>query len=160
MPQLSTRTLKERKMQEELREKEIQQVFCSRNKALENSKRDKKQKKKSADELLSLLDLNGIEGKTLRPVNTFIPRSHNLDKQLAGLLNHMFARYHVPVFLYQACLKNSDDPFNCMGEMYRQWFVTLAQGGSFPKLVRGLLTSKEAFLFLSAPATNRIHENV
>src|SRR5262249_51347548 len=45
-------------------------------------------------------------------------------------------------------------------EMYRHWFVTLAQGGSFPKLVRGYLTSKEAFVFLSAPAANRIHENV
>src|SRR5205085_4510450 len=43
---------------------------------------------------------------------------------------------------------------------YREWFVTLAQGGSFSKLVKGFMTSKEAFLFLSAPAENRIHENV
>ena len=59
-----------------------------------------------------------------------------------GLLNHLFVRYPVPAFLYQACLKDSADPFKDKQEIYRQWFVTLAQGGSFPKLVKGCLTSE------------------
>src|ERR1041385_7624217 len=76
-----------------------------------------------------------------------------------GLLNHLYVRYPVPPFLYQACIR-SDAPFSDWHAMYRQWFITLAQGGSFSKLVKGFLTSKEAFVFLSAPATHHIHENV
>ncbi len=78
---------------------------------------------------------------------------------MIGLVNHMFVRYPVPYFLYQACLPG-DENFAFMKEVYRQWFVTLAQGGSFSKLVKGLMTSKEAFVFLNAPSTNHIHENV
>lgn len=160
MPRLAALPLKERKQQEALQEQKIQHALASRNKALESGKRDKKQKKKTVGELFQLICIHGIEGQALRPVNTYVPKSYNLDKQVIGLLNHMFVQYPVPAFLYRACLKDSSDPFDCMRELYLQWFVTLAQGGSFPKLVKYFLTSKEAFLFLSAPAANRIHENV
>ncbi len=143
-----------------MREQTIQTALASRSKILESGKRDKKQKKKSVGELLGLLTCCGIEAATLRPANAYVPKSYNLDRQLTGLLNHLFVRCSTPAFLYQACLKNSGDPFQDKQAMYRQWFVTLAQGGSFPKLVKGLMTSKEAFVFLSAPVTNRIHENV
>ena len=87
---------------------------------------------------------------------------------MAGLLNHMFVRYSVPPFLYQACFKASKEPSNALSndpfkekqELFRKWFVTLAQGGSFPKLVKPYMTSKESSVFLAAPETNRIHENV
>src|SRR5579871_7037070 len=107
MPQFPALTLKERKKQEESREKQIQQVFASRNKALENSKREKQQKKKSVGELFGLLNFCGIEGAALRPANTYQSKSHNLDRQVMGLLNHMFVRYPVPAFLYQACFRNT-----------------------------------------------------
>jgi hypothetical protein len=160
MPQSGVLTLKERKKLEQQREQQILRVFHSRKKALENSKRDKQQRKKAVGELLCLLNFCSIEGRMLRPAYTYIPKSYNLDKQLVGLLNHIFVRYPVPAFLYQACLKDNGDPFKSKQELYQQWFVVLAQGGSFPKLVKWFMTSKEAFLFLSAPATNRIHENV
>jgi hypothetical protein len=160
MPRFPIPSLKARKMQEEQREQAIQRALASRSKALESSKRDKKQKKKSVGELLSLMNLSGIEGTALRPINTYIPKSYNLDRQLVGLLNHLFVRYPVPDFLFQACIKDGSDPFKDRQEIYRHWFVTLAQGGSFPKLVKGYMTSKEAYLFLSAPTANRIHENV
>src|ERR1700722_15542184 len=102
MAQLPKTTLKERKMREERREKDIQRALYDRNKALENSKRDKKQRKKSAGELLCLLNTCGIDGCALQTATTYVPRSHNLDRQLMGLLNHLFARYSVPAFLYQA----------------------------------------------------------
>lgn len=147
-------------MQEALRDQKIEQALSGRSKALENSKRDKQQKKKSVGALFSLLNCFGIEGAALRSASTYIPKSHNLDKQVMGLLNHMFVRYPVPAFLYRACVKDGSDPFQDKQEIYRQWFVTLAQGGSFPKRVKGVMTGKEAFVFLSAPASRRIHENV
>ncbi|HZT41559.1 MAG TPA: PcfJ domain-containing protein [Chthonomonadaceae bacterium] len=160
MRQFNARTLKERKELEQQREQRILRALKDRGKVLENVKREKKQKKKSLGELLMLLNLCSIEGHTLRPIDAYVPRSHNLEKQLIGLLNHLFVRYPVPAFLYQACLTASEDPFKCMHEMYRQWFVTLAQGGSFSKFVKGFMTSREAFAFLSAPAGHHIHENV
>jgi hypothetical protein len=161
MPRIPVTPLKERKAQEALREQRILHALTSRDKLLEQGKREKKQKKKTVNDLIPLLHLAGIETKALRPAYTYQPKSHNLDKQLYGLLNHLFVRYPVPTFLYQACLKETQGRERAGDlEMYRQWFVTLAQGGSFPKLVKPYLTGKEAFLFLSAPAGNRIHDNV
>jgi len=159
MAQRLALTLKERKEQEKQRELKIAQALAGRKKVLENAKRDAKQKKKTVGELLSMVKLGGIHGRALRGGDTYIPRSYNLDKQLVGLLNHMYVQYPVPAFLYQACLP-TDDEFEKQHQMYRQWFVTLAQGGSFQKLVKDYLTGREAYVLLSAPASRRIHENV
>ena len=116
-----------------------------------------------------MLSLTGIRYHALRPAETYVPRSHNLDKQLTGLLNHLFVKYPVPDFLYQVCLSDGSktakkprhmDDFTRAQEVYRQWFITLAQGGSFPKAVKGIMTSREACVFLSAPWGRKIHENV
>ena len=160
MPRTQIPPLKARRIQESLREEKIQNALTSRSKLLENGKREKNQTKKTVGELWGWLNTLSIEGQALRPINTYVPKSHNLEKQLRGLLNHLFVRYAVPLFLYDACLKDDTRPFNQKQEIYRKWFVTLAQGGSFPKLVKDFMTSKEAFLFLSAPADKRIHENV
>jgi hypothetical protein len=159
MAKLYGQTLKERKELERLTEQKILHALVSRSKELEQAKREKRQKKKTVGELLSLVNICGIQGRALRPAHEYVPRSYNLDKQVTGLLNHMFARYPVPGFLYQACRK-VEDSFEKRHEMYRQWFVTLAQGGSFPKLVKPYMTGREAFVFLSMPAGGRIHENV
>jgi hypothetical protein len=45
-------------------------------------------------------------------------------------------------------------------ELFHEWFISLTQGGSFPKLVKGIMTSKEAHIFLRAPWYAEIHENV
>jgi hypothetical protein len=159
MAHTMTGTLRERKMREEAREQELLRALNSRKKVLEQVRREKQQKKKSVGQLLEKVRLSGIEGYALRAADTYAPRSHNLERQLTGLLRHMFARYPVPGFLYQCCLP-TDDPFAEMHAVYRMWLIALAQGGSFPKLVKGVMTGREAFLFLSAPAGNRIHENV
>src|SRR5579883_1401470 len=81
----------------------------------------------------------------------------------------MFCRYPVPFFLYRACYRNQagwrqfeslNDEYAFMNDLYRQWFVTVAQGGSLAKSVKGILTSREAHLFLQAPGDNRIRDNV
>lgn len=171
MARTPSQPLKVRKAQEALREQKIEHALVSRDKILERGKREKKQKRKTVNELVPMLCLAGIETKALRPAHTYQPKSYNLDKQLMGLLNHLFVRYSVPAFLYGVCLQaNQPDEANLPRAaknareaerlLYRQWFVTLAQGGSFPKLVKPFMTGKEAFLFLSAPATNSVAANV
>jgi hypothetical protein len=155
------RPLRERKAEEAVRESRIAQSLNGRKRELARRKAEKRQKKKSVAELLGMLQLDGIIGREIRSAQEYVPRSHNLDKQLTGLIQHMYVKYPIPAFAYQACLPAAeDDRFALMQSVYRQWFLTLAQGGSFPKLVRGIMTSKEAAVFLAAPATYRFHENV
>src|SRR5258706_11038395 len=118
-----------------------------------------KGRKRPAAELITMLDLGGIRPMALRPLGAYKPRSTDLLKQLNGLIEHLFVDYSVPTCLYQACLPG-EAPFHFAHEMYRQWLVTIGQGGSFSKLVKPFMTSMEAHLFLSAPAGNRVHENV
>ena len=162
-------TLKERKKQEQETEAKIFAALTCRKKVLAEAKRENRHKKKSVEELLPMLSLKGIRYHALRPAETYVPRSHNLDKQLTGLLNHLFVQYPVPGFLYQVCLSDGSasakkprvmDDFTRVQETYRHWFIILAQGGSFPKAAKGTMTSREACVFLSAPWGRKIHENI
>ncbi len=177
--------LKEKKKKEQEREALILCALAGRKKVLADAKRENKRKKKSVDSLLALLMLKGLSAYKLRPAETYVPKSHNLDRQLTGLINHMFVKYPVPDFMYQVCLAKlpqgqrnagaaQPDPvmLNDMARVqdkndlaraqdtYRCWFITLAQGDSFNKLVKGLMTSREAVTFLPAPAGRKAHENV
>ena len=160
MAHATGQTLQERKAEELRRERRLLDALAGRKKELEKSKLERRQKKKCVGDLLCRVNLHGIEGAALRPAWTYVPRSYNLDRQIAGLVNHMYVRYPVPGFLYRCCRKGTGDPFECMHDMYRMWLVCLAQGGSFPKLVKCVMTSREAYVFLGAPAGNLIHENV
>src|SRR5579872_2899361 len=155
-------TLAERKLKEAVREAEIAAVLAATDKKLEAAKRKKRRKKKSPDELLALLDIAGMSGRELRPSNTYVPASYNLDRQLVGLLNHLFVRYPVPAFMYAACIKPgpTDRRLPCRDDLHKEWFLTIAQGGSFTRAVKGIMTSREAHAFLHAPAANAIHTNV
>ena len=166
-------TLKERKQKEERREAEILRALSGRKKALADAKREGRRKKKNVGELVSLLAMQGLYAHVLRPADQYVPRSHNLDRQLTGLINHLFVQYPVPEFLYQTCLAPAPLPKGAAPARpairddlaraqvtYRQWFVTLAQGGSFPKAVKGVMTSREASVFLRAPWGRKVHENV
>jgi len=160
-------TLKERKKREQEREAKILHALVCRKKSLAEAKRENRRKKKSITDLLPRLALKGISAYILRPAETYIPKSHNLDKQIIGLLNHLFVRYPVPYFMYQVCLANTASiqgrgvsDKDAHAAEYKLWFITLAQGGSFPKAVKGIMTSREAYAFLSAPCQNEIHENV
>jgi len=172
-----TNTIKERQAREQAHEQKILAILASSSKRLDDVKEAKRQKKKSLGELIRLTNFAGIGGNAIRPIEAYIPRSYNLEKQVVGLIDHLYVRYRVPGFLYYACLARPHDaksgkPLDPMldvpqdpfmernGWMYRQWFVTIAQGGSFHKQVRDIMTSREATVFLSAPPDNLIHENV
>src|SRR5260221_13731822 len=92
--------LRERRAMQTQREQQIVYALKSRKRMLASAKRDNRQKKKSVAELLAMLDLRGIEARTLRPANTYVSRSHNLRKQLVGLIDHLFVDFSVPAFMY------------------------------------------------------------
>jgi hypothetical protein len=172
----STTSIKERWERQQAAEARILQVLSSSNKRLEEAREAKRHKKKSLGELLAMTNFTGIEAYALRPIDSYVPKSYNVERQVYALIDHMYVKYKVPGFLYQACLAQPVrtkigtlqpspigvrvDPFANKHWDYRHWFVTIAQGGSFRKKVKDIMTSREAAEFLNAPATNLIHENV
>lgn len=70
-------------------------------------------------------------------------RSYNPEVQDMELLRHLFCKYPVPKFFFEAFA----------GTMFvkTEWFFAVAQGGSFRKYVKDIFTSKEAHLFLQGP---------
>ena len=161
-------TLRERQQEEaEARARQEAALKGSKHR-LQDARRASRHKKKPAEELLGYLEYTALQPHQIRDVAAYRPRSYNLDRQIADLIGHLFVRYPVPGFLYQACIDARkregaapEDPFGYMHDLYRDWFVTLAQGGSFPRAVKGVMTAKEAFEFLSGGDPNRlVHENV
>ena len=131
---------------------------CRGRSCIRRTARDKGRKRPAA-ELVAMLDLDGIRHMTIRPLRTYIPRSTDLRKQLFGLIEHLFVEYSVPQCLYQACIPG-EAPFDFAHGLYREWLVTIAQGGSFRRVAKPYLNSREAHLFMEAPPGNRVHENV
>ena len=159
-------TLKER-LEAEARQRALyESTLKGSKKQLQQERHEKQQKKKPAEHLLPYLLHGELGAYQIRDVGSYKPRSYNLDKQVVALINHLFVRYPVPYFLYQVCLDKDRfkearvDRFDFMYSIYRQWFLTLAQGGSFTKFVKGVMTSKEASLFLKGCPHRLIHENV
>ncbi len=150
--------LKERKT----RELEIEQTYLATlsgsNRRLDEQKREKKHKKKTAQELFERLDVAYISGYIIRPADQYIPKSYNIDRQTVGLIDHLFVKYRVPDFFYKICLNGRFTDAH-IRQTYQRWFIVLAQGGSFRKLVQDVMTSKEAATFLAGPYDD-IHDNV
>ncbi len=160
------KSLKER-MEAEAKQRALYESSLKGSKKQHQRERsEKQQKKKPAEHLLPYLLHKELKAHQIRDVSGYKPRSYNLDKQIVDLINHLFVRYPVPGFLYPVCLDNDThkearaDRFSFMHGIYRQWFITLAQGGSFSKAVKGVMTSKEASLFLKGDPNRFVHENV
>jgi hypothetical protein len=144
------------------REQRIIAVLQNSRERQEEAKQLRKHKRKTADVLLGYLSITNtqLSARCLRDASTYTPRSYNMDKQLVGLIDHLYVKFPVPEFAYQVFRNNKNDQFNCLRDIYQRWFVALSQGESFSKLVKGVMTSKEASQFLKAPADGLIHENV
>ena len=146
--------LQQKKIKEQETEAKILHALTCRKKSLAEAKRLGRRKIKTVAELTAMLSLQGLWRHALRPAETYVPKSHNLDKQLYGLINHLFVQYPVPPFLYAVCFDPRADP------EHKHWFITLAQGGRFPKAVQGVMTSREACAFVTAPNSRTITENI
>lgn len=152
--------LQERLNEHAAREARIARAFDARKSDHATQRDEKRRKRKSTPELWGMLNTLGIDHRAIRPLDDYQPRSYNLDRQLTGLIAHLFVQYPVPRFLAETCLKWPESrPFRANQRLYREWFVTAAQGGSLRKAMKGVLASKEVVLFLKAPH-REVHQNV
>lgn len=153
---MSARTLKEKQQ----RQKEIDEKYFN---ALKTAKKEikvnKKPKKLDINLLASWLVLDITDGHIIRPISTYPNRSYNADKQMQGLIRHLYVKYPTPIFLYEVCKKGYKAKHPEMHADYLLWFLALAQGKSFTKLAKPYMTAKECHYFLSAPY-GEIHNNV
>jgi hypothetical protein len=104
----------------------------------------------------------------------YAARSYNRAKQVIGLIDHLFVRYPVPLFLYRTMLSweglelvfgipalSSPNLGNLPPEAaFRHWFLAVARGESFAKVAKDVFTRKEAHWFLQAPNSNTTVQNV
>lgn len=153
--------LQEKKIEEAKREAKIASTFAFFKKQREPQIREDRRKIKTIPQLMEMIHTCAIL-PMLRSPETYIPRSHNIDRQRNGLISHMYANYPVPAFMYQAFDAQSFNVQYIQGTdiLFQNWFITMAQGGSFRKATKGIMTHREAFVFLTAPSENSIHHNV
>lgn len=88
----------------------------------------------------------------IRPVNEWIPKTHNREKQFSNLVRYLFCKYDVPLFM-DKCWYNGVKP-------HQEWFTHIGNGGNI-RTVRDLpipMTKKMAHHFLTAPADYTIVE--
>jgi hypothetical protein len=131
-------------------------------------------KRRSNDFLAQYVGLPIHSAVAIRPEWQYRARSYNRGRQVFGLIDHLFVRYRVPLYLYRSMLsfEGLDLVFGIKYEpkkrerahppeaRYRDWFLAAAQGASFARVSRDVFTKKEAHWFLQAPATNTIEQNI
>lgn len=130
-------------------------------------------KRLPADGLACYLALPLYNAYNLREPDSFRSRTYNLARQVLSLIDYLFVKYPVPVFLYRSMLSKSglqlvfeegnrkDKPHQLPAEFkYNHWFFAVAQGESFAKASKGELTKREAHWFLQAPGGNSIEDNL
>lgn len=110
----------------------------------------------------------------IRAEDGYRAKSYNLSRQIFGLVDHLFVRYRVPMFLYRSVLSRQglellfEVPATSAKLMkadppeakYRPWFFAVAQGQSFAKASKDVFTKREAHWFLLAPTHNSIERNI
>ena len=86
----------------------------------------------------------------LRPLESWVPDSHNADKQFSSLARHLWAKYDVPVFMDKAWLQGNPT--------HQEWFKHLGAGKNIRTAIDLPipLTKMMAHHFLQAPASYSI----
>ena len=93
-------TVAERKKAQEEYEKSLLATLKKTDKVINEIKAEKKQKKKPTEILMAKLNLEYVTDSVIRDPNDYVAKSYNEEKQLIGLINHMFVKYRVPDFFY------------------------------------------------------------
>lgn len=152
---VSGKTVKERQENQ----RKIEEQYAKTLQMANNAKTKKAPKRKSVDFLASKIITEITRDHFIRPLETYPNRSYNSEKQIYGLIRHLYVKYPVPDFLYDVCRNDYKPKHPKMHPDYLLWFLALAQGQSFPKLAKPYMTAKEAHCFLSGPY-NEIHMNI
>lgn len=89
----------------------------------------------------------------IRPFDTWIPSSHNPEKQFSSFVRHLFCKYPVPGFMDKVW-------FRIDQHKYHDWFIHIGTGGSLRNLSLCpiKMTNKIGCHFLRAPDDFTIEE--
>lgn len=125
-------------------------------------------KRKDVAVLLDYLSVAGFRSKRIRVAADYTPKSYNLSRQIVGLVDHLFAKYSVPLFLYRSILTPAgrqlvlqvDDQRLHTAAWEQNLYFVVAQGGSVAQALKGKLTKKESHWFLQAPECNTVRQNL
>lgn len=131
----------------------------------------KPSRKKNAHEIQELIRGEYlIPSKFVRNPNEWSAKSYNIDRQKIDFARWVYCLYPTPQFMFELFLDEPPktrwsthrrDPANRLGRLlFFDWFIAMAQGGSFAKQTKELFTKKEAHIFLNSPSSNTIVENV
>lgn len=90
----------------------------------------------------------------IRQYNSWISKSHNVDKQFSSFIRHLLTKYEVPVFMDNVWTKHS--------EFHQQWFIHIGSGKNIrtAENLPCLLSKKEAHYFMKAPSIYSIEEAI
>jgi hypothetical protein len=165
--------LRDLKAQDEEREAKLRKALAKA-KTAERAADSGATKRKSNDILGRYLSVP-LYSNAIRSVSEYQARTYNEGRQVLGLIDHVFVRYRVPLFLYRSVLtydgidlvfgpqvgsEKRKAGWKPLDSKYREWFLAAARGASFAKLTKDVFTKKEAHWFLQAPDGNSIQKNI
>jgi hypothetical protein len=104
----------------------------------------------SAPHARGVIELAKSAADWIRPLERWMPKSHNPDRQFSSLARHLLATYDVPLFMDRAWTHGT--------ALQQEWFKHLGAGRNI-RSARGLpvpLTKMMAHCFLQAPGTYSI----
>lgn len=131
------------------------------------SRKHDEAKRQPPKPLLPFEFFNQYGGRFVRPSESFVDRlkSNSPDRKRKEFIKHLFNKFPVPDFLYEASKWESNNYDNIAQNTLqgmpvtslhavniREWYICIASGGSFYKeIAKEFFTKKEVHLFLNCP---------
>jgi hypothetical protein len=102
----------------------------------------------------ALANLARYQTHAIRAVKDWEPSSYNLKRNVSDFARHLYAKYHIPLFM--------DEAWYGANDREQGWFIHIGQGQNI-RTAMGLplpLTKKEAHLMMQAPKDFKIKEAI
>jgi hypothetical protein len=159
---------RQKEINKRLEREKYKELLTSTKPKARAAKRAKKDKRKTYESMSGYVNIDDLKDNVVRKPEEWESKSYNIKRQIQDYIRHLFVIYPVPTFLYEAFgydpkirLRQYNgtwiklEPCN-----FIPWFMAIAQGKSFHKLVKGIMTKREANAFLKSPQFNTIEESV
>jgi len=156
-------------MEARLEEEKYNKLLSSTKSKERAQRKSKKDKRKTYETIKQYVGVgSNWRHKIIRRPEEWESKSYNINKQVRDYLRHLFVVYPVPSFLYKA-FDSKQPRWEYDNEMrwrrtehydFVPWFIALAQGESFHKLVKEIMTKREANIFLKSPEFDTITESI
>lgn len=160
---------RQKEMEARLEEEKYNKLLSSTKSKERAQRKSKKDKRKTYETIKQYVGVgSNWRHKIIRRPEEWESKSYNINKQVRDYLRHLFVVYPVPSFLYKA-FDSKQPRWEYDNEMrwrrtehydFVPWFIALAQGESFHKLVKEIMTKREANIFLKSPEFDTITESI